>query len=98
MYTYRPHSSSTVADKDKHATTAQNIFITGNVLQLQKQCQFKNTYEKPKQIQQQKRSLKHALRLHRVKQPDIKDDILSMGAGSLVGAHWESVNMVVNHL
>lgn len=31
----------------KHATKAQNISIRRNVLQLQKLCQFKNTYTKP---------------------------------------------------
>lgn len=35
---------------------------------------------------------------HGVKNPDIKDDILSTGAGRLVDTQWGSVNMVVNHL
>ncbi len=44
-----------VADKDKRATTAQNISIKRNVLQLQKRSKSK-THENPKQIQHQKRA------------------------------------------
>ena len=41
----------TVADKGKHAT---NVYFRRNAQQLQKRSQFKNTFEKPKEIQQQK--------------------------------------------
>lgn len=41
----------TMPDKGKTSTTTQTISIRRNVLQLQKQCQFKDAYEGKKKMQ-----------------------------------------------